>query len=445
MVYRKFVTGIVLHVFFIVVNALTVGWAFTKPNLNLFIVSILIILVVQALMLFRYVTKGNESLHNFLVNLRDNPSALDFIDRRELLAYKGIEGTLKDIFTIIQKARFEKEQNYQFVKGIVDSVEVGVVVWNQNNEVLLHNKKTLSLLHLSSIKSYNDFKRVSQEFVEKIQLLQPGNTSTYTFAFRGGVQTLSLKKSFLKLGGDGLYILAIEDIGRAVEQAEVTAWKKLVSIITHEIVNSISPIKSLSNTIVRSVKRAEVEGLTSDIKNKCIDAALAIEQRSSGIEGFISVYKSFYKLPMPVLRRVKIGDVVQNVKPIVNELVKLTNVSIVWKVDPKVELVIDERLISQVLINLVKNAAEAIGEAEGSISIECYADSYKNVFISVENNGPPIPAELMDRIFVPFFSTKENGSGIGLSISRQIMMMHGGGLSCSSNSDRHVKFVLAFG
>ena len=259
-----------------------------------------------------------------------------------------------------------------------------------------------------------------------------------------------LKSTVSGTDKDELGILSIQDIKHELDEKEVDAWMKLIRVLMHEIMNSITPITSLSDSLIKiyydGEKSISPEHLTGEKINTTLQGLTVIKQQGNGLMLFVESYRKLTRIPDPDKKLFKVDDLITHVRLLYNSMQKSTGIELsVDLKNPDLELYADKNMITQVLINLLKNALEAnAGNANARISLVAGTDIFNHTEICVVDNGPGISKEIIDEIFIPFFSTKQNGSGIGLSISKQIMRVHGGNLKVSSIPGKETVFCLSF-
>lgn len=234
-----------------------------------------------------------------------------------------------------------------------------------------------------------------------------------------------------------------------MENEELEAWQKLISVLRHEIMNSITPINSLTGTVIRLLSEngipKKLDQLNNEKIDKAVDSLLAIEKRNVGLLKFVESYRNLTKIPTPVIGECNIRDLVYNIKTLLFEKLNANNIQFETSVEPdNLELLADEELISQVLINLLNNSIDALYNADiRNLSLSAFSAG-KGIIIKVSDNGCGISQEHLDKIFIPFFTTKEEGTGVGLSISKQIMRMHNASIKVNSTYGKGTEFTLEF-
>jgi signal transduction histidine kinase len=258
---------------------------------------------------------------------------------------------------------------------------------------------------------------------------------------------LAVRVSRFQLQGEPHALASIQDLRNELEEKEMEAWQQLTSVLTHEIMNSVAPISSLASTAHRRLQTSDENGTVSDDAAADVREAVdTIERRSESLINFVDAYRSFSDIPSPEYEVIDAEDLLDNVRRLLRAQIEEQALSVTISVDPPdLTLTADPDLLDQVLINLALNAIQAVeDQKEARIELRAYVDRRSRPVIQVEDNGPGIPSDVQEKIFVPFFTTKEDGSGIGLSLSRQIMRLHGGSISVRSTPDEGTVFTLRF-
>ena len=300
------------------------------------------------------------------------------------------------------------------------------------------------LTHLQQIE------RIDQKLFQTINSIKPSERRLIAFATEQGEIQLSLKATSFKTKDDELVILSIQDIKNELDEKELESWMKLIRVLMHEIMNSITPITSLSESLLHLYSSGGHPVLPEQMNTKTIATTLqglnVIKDQGKGLMSFVESYRKLTRVPEPDKKLFKVADLISRVQILYNSLEKSDRIRLSFSLkDPDLEIFADQNLISQVLINLVKNALEANeNNLHGEIIIEAGLNSSQRPDICVIDNGPGISEENLDEIFVPFFTTRQNGSGIGLSISKQIMRVHGGNLKVKSQPNKETVFCLSF-
>lgn len=352
---------------------------------------------------------------------------------------KLVNESLNRITQILFKAREEAQQREKYYELIINSVNTGIVVIDEKGNIFQTNHEALRLLGLGVLTHVSQLVKVSESVHKLFQIIHPGEKHQISFQNERGTISLSVRASGVKLKGKAMRILALNDINNEMDEKELDSWIRLTRVLTHEIMNSVTPITSLSDTLLSKEGNVDLEvrrGLE------------VISSTGKGLIDFVENYRKFTHIPSPQPTLFYVKTFVEKMKQLAEYQFAAPNIQIEINIQP-VDLIVfaDENLITRVLLNLLKNAMQAIGKEQlnGIITVKAFCNDEDAVFIEVSNNGPLIPFEEAEHIFVPFFTTKENGSGIGLSISRQIMRLSGGTLTLRTDMSRHLTiFTLMF-
>lgn len=363
----------------------------------------------------------------------------DYSFRLPLYGFSGgervLQETLNQFGSLMGEQKQLMEQRERFYEQILSSVSSGVIVLDENHVVVQTNPAAARLSGIPILSTLRQLERFGTEVPYLLRTLKAGERCNLQYTTGKGDVQLSVRATEMQLGGKNVRILTLNDIRNELDAKELDSWIKLTRVLTHEIMNSIAPISSLSETFL---KRKDV------VNGPLYDGIRAIHETSTGLISFVDSYRKFSALQKPSPEPFYLMDLLKQIQglSLVPETVALT-----LQIEP-VELMLyaDPNLIRQVLINIVKNAVQSIGGNKGRIHIRAYSAADEHVFIYISNDGPVIPEEEAEQIFVPFFTTRINGSGIGLSLSRQIMKLSGGSISLlrAGTNGWNTTFVLEF-
>ncbi|UGU15129.1 HAMP domain-containing histidine kinase [Sinomicrobium kalidii] len=330
----------------------------------------------------------------------------------------------------IKEMNTEKETQYLYLQKILEMIDVGIIAYNlHTGNVLWANDSLRKNLDIPSVKNIRFIaNRKPKLFRELLQADHPRETSV-TVEAGSQKNKMLVSNTVFHVGDDAFKLVVLQNIEDTLNQNESDAWKKLLSVMTHEIMNSIAPISSLAETLKSNVQGAidkpdkhplEMEDLHTGIES--------IKKRSEGLMKFAKTYRSLNKVTSLNKSKIRVSEFFRNIDKLMYPSLKAKNIEVDYKVEPPdLEVKIDVYLVEQVLINLILNAVDACEEKDDArivISADRHVDG--NVVIGIADNGRGIPEEVIDNVFVPFFSTKKKGSGIGLSLCKQIMLLHRG-------------------
>lgn len=445
MVYKKFRVAVSLRVAFLVV---LIGlFAFTIFRMKLPAAAVLLGLIIagQVAGLFRTVDRTNRDLARFFDSVRFDDFSQTFRGKSPGGSFTELHAALARVIEAFRDARAEKEEQALYLRTVVQHVGIGLIVFQPDGEVELVNNAARRLLKISALKNIRALEEDQPALVETLFNLNPQDRNLVKVETGNEQLHLLLHAAEFKQRGRDFTLVSIQDIRGELEEREIEAWQKLIRVLTHEIMNSMTPISSLATTvrglIDKSCGGGEPENL-SDIRN----AMETIQRRSEGLLRFIDGYRNLARIPKPNLNFFPAADLFAQVHRLLKARLEECGARLAWVSNPaRLELLADPVLLEQVLINLVINACDAVrGQAEPRIELSANLDERGRPVIQVRDNGRGIPPENIDKVFVPFFSTKDGGSGIGLSLSRQVMRLHGGTISAASSPGRETVFTLRF-
>lgn len=350
---------------------------------------------------------------------------------------------INDTFKIISK---EKETHYLYLSTILDFIDTGILSYDfETGEVLWMNEGLKKMLQIPYLKSIKSLEKRNEELFNQINELIPGNNTVTVINNKNNNIKVLLSATSFQTDGHRYKLIAFQNINEAIEETESNAWKKLLSVMTHEIMNSVAPISSLAETLkvrlhetVEKPSNETIEDLETGINT--------IQKRSEGLLKFTESYRSLSKINKIDAHKTKIIDLIDHVLQLLQPSLDKRKIEVdVIILDPSITVNVDAPLVEQVLINLIINAIDAVKEvAVPKISINVTAENNGRVSVRIIDNGTGIEKEILDKIFIPFFSTKKLGSGIGLNLCKQIMMLHKGTINVESTPGNGSVFTLAF-
>ena len=362
--------------------------------------------------------------------LEDKELNFRFDERR--LRGRKFNRTLNRLRYIFDKERHEIIEQEKYFGLMLDHVKTGIAVLEPDGRVNYCNSTALALLGIATFGHIRQLRALSDSLYNIFQTIADGSEEKASYYNETGKMTISITASKVVIGKDLFRIIAFNDISSEIAENEQQSWAKLIRVLTHEIMNTITPIASLSETLVK------FDGLSGDIKN----GLNTISQSSKGLINFVDSYRNLTRVAPPVRKAFYFRELAERVMNLTKEQISIAGVSFTYEEKSEdVILYADEGQITQILINLVKNAIQADAR---NINISAHITLSEQTVITVFNDGMPISRESQDEIFVPFFTTKQDGTGIGLSLSRQIMRLHNGTLTLTRSDDKGTVFTLFF-
>ena len=431
---NNFYRNIIVRSCLLAASALLMGWLFFSLNALIIGFFIAVIFVFQVIELISFLNRTNTKIAFFFDAIRNDDSTLNFPVTTGNKSLNELNASLNKVNELIKNIKFELQQQEQYFKTILEHVSIGIISFNENGNIYLSNTAARNLLGHEHLTHINQISQIDRKLFSVIKELQPGDRKLVSFTSKTGNVQLSLKSTLFKTAHDTFQLVAIQDIKNELEIKELESWIKLIRVLTHEIMNTVAPITSLSQTILQYFKNLDGQMPSEKIIVNTIKGLEVINERGTGLIGFVETYRKLTRIPQPDKKTINVERLFENTITLIKYELENVHIQINWKINPPdLEIFADKKQISQVLINLLKNAMEALkNQEDGKIMLNGEINSNGRALISVTDNGPGIAEDLMDKIFIPFFTTKESGSGIGLSLSRQIMQMHGGMLKVDS-------------
>jgi two-component system nitrogen regulation sensor histidine kinase NtrY len=398
--------------------------------------------------LFKLVNDTNRRLARFFESVRYSDFAIRFATSKEKgPSFEAVNRQFNEVLEAFRQTRAEKEANLLFMNTIVQHLGTGVLAFDAQNGVLLSNNSAFQLLGVYRLHHLHDLPPRHSALVQFVQSLTAKGKLLYQP--ESGRQ-LSVQGVSVNLQGRAVRLLTLQNIHPELQRKELDAWRNLTRVLRHEIMNSVTPIVSLVETM-QDIVRADLKQVENPALADLEEALDVVAVRSRSLMDFVEAYRSFSAIPPPKIEAIGAQKLLDRVVSFSAPELKTAGIRIAtYVVPPDLVLQADPGQLEMVLINLIKNAREAMTQPANSpeghqILLRVGSDAKGRAFIEVEDSGPGIEAGLLDEIFIPFFTTKMTGTGVGLSISRQIMQMHGGDLRVSTAPGGGARFVLAFG
>ena len=410
-------------------------WLITEHNwLWLFVAFPTLVWTVWSF--YRLYTYHTRKVAFLLDAIENDDSAVHFYEHVVDKDASKVNAMLNRIARILQNIKKETVQREKYYELIMDFVETGIVVLDEKGNVFQKNQKVLKLLGLEVLTHVKQLSHISENVEKALMEAMPGQKKQVEYSTERGIVNLSMQVSGITIQDKPLRIIALNDINHELDEREIDSWIRLTRVLTHEMMNSLTPVTSLSETLLTLPGAQKDEELRQGLET--------IHTTGKGLVNFVMSYRKLTRLPSP-------DPTLFDVHPFLERMMKLAlhqhsypNIRMILE-EVKEDLMVfaDESLLTQVMTNLLKNAVQAIGDTEeGEIRIRAYCDDQDLVRIEVSNNGPKISPEVAGQMFVPFFTTKKEGSGIGLSLSKQIMRLQGGSIALLPYKNEWTTFVV---
>ncbi len=451
MVYKRFSLNILFRTFLLCISIFLLFYLLTETKLIATTFIFIVLISAQIFWLVQFVQKTNSEIARFFNSIKYSDFSQSFRSSIKGSSFEELSNAFSEVIDEFKKARMEKEEHYRYLQTIVQHVGIGLMAFKSDGEVELINTSAKKLFKIHGLKNISELSVLSKSLVESLTNLKAGNKILVKIADNNELSQLSIYATEFKLRENHFTLVSISNIQSELEKQEMDAWQKLIRVLTHEIMNSVTPIISLSSTagtLLEDIdkKITNNQPLSEDGLEDVKGALNTIQRRSKGLLHFVDDYRNLTRIPIPNFQIVKISDLFERISKLFSEQLKEKNIKFTFSIDPvNLEITADPDLIEQVIMNLLINSIRALQDSkEPYIKLESKIDNRGGILIRVIDNGHGIPEELFEKIFIPFFTTRKEGSGIGLSLSRQIMSLHKSSISISSKPDIETVFTLRF-
>jgi len=449
MFYQRFTFRLITKLLFINILAILLVYLSVKTELWFTIAGVAVILIISITSLYNYISQIRSDIKRFILAVKTRDHTLNFKNKSTKGSFPDLYSSFDEILKTHKDIQLEQDAVFQLMKTILQQVPVGVIVIKENSnaagqsEIAFFNEAAAALLNVPAYKYWHRLKQHLPVFTQEIENISKGGKRFLELKIEDKLIQLSTEVIPLNLYGSNYMIISFQNIKDEIEQKEIEAWNRLIGVISHEILNSITPISSLSDTVNSMVSNKDF--LAKEDLDDLKPAIQTIKRRSEGLLDFVKDYRLIAELPTPELESHSIGSILQHIKILMQPFATAKSVKlVVGQTSSKITINVDLKLVEQALINLVTNSIHALDNIENPLIEIDYRLQQNKLYIDVSDNGKGIDADLIEKIFVPFFTTRKNGSGIGLTITRNIMKMHYGSLEVNSVPYKKTIFSLAF-
>lgn len=409
----------------------------------------LVVCAFQIKNLVEFIDRTDISIDSLLDSIHFDDSSYSFKTENQDPAIQRLHRELNETMTKLRNSRRERDSEFLFFRNIVMHVGIGLIVFKEDGNIEIFNSAARRLLKIKKAENIKDLNEVSEQLVNVFMRLKTGGRELIRLKLHDDIVQLSVYAIELTLRSENVKLISVQNIQNELEEKEMEAWQNLVRVLTHEIMNSVTPISSLAGTIEEELKdhlRKESTQLSREEMQDIHLSLQTISKRSEGLIQFVKEFRSLTSIPKPKPLSIHVQSLLEEICMLHKMELAEKNVYVTISVYPEdLTILADKGMIEQVLINLLKNAIQAFDEqTERTIQLRAFVSEKSRPVISVKDNGTGIDPEAMEKVFIPFFTTKKTGSGIGLSLSRQIMRQHQGTLSVKSNVGEGTEFFLRF-
>ncbi len=448
--FKNFRLNIVLRVLLIVATAVVLISIVKRQE---FIISSIILAglaILQIFSLVNYVERTNKRLTSFLESIRHSDFVSSFSDQGLGKSFDDLNNAFNEVINEFKKTRASREEHFNYLQTVVQHISIGIIVFQRNGKVDIFNNASKRILRITGIRYIHELEKTDKGLADTLMAMKAGDQNLVKIFIENELLQLSVRATEFRMRGEDFVLISLQNIHSELEAKEMDSWQKLIRVLTHEIMNSITPIVSLSGTVKDILINEETLELNNDIEEDDVESILSalntIEKRSQGLLNFVQIYRNLTRIPKPNFRYVEIKEILDSVHGLMEPKIKEQGIHCKVQIFPKdLKLTIDPDLLEQVIINLVINSVHALKDVENpAIKIIASVTSNNRAHISVSDNGQGIKPDIMEKIFVPFFTSKKEGSGIGLSLSREIMRLHKGSITVKSKPGEETTFTLHF-
>lgn len=452
MVYKKFRYQIILRVLLLVITMLLIYFTSSETAYAISSIILALLFIAQVVSLIRFTEQTNKKLTKFFESIRHADFTSSFTDNELGKSFEDLNKEFNEVINAFNKNKQEKEEHFSYLLTVIQHVSIGIIVYKKDGTVDVFNNAVKRLLRLPRLRKIKNLSIIDDHLPDKLLSMKAGDKSLIKVFVDDELLQLSMHATQFRMRGEEYILVSFQDIHPELEQKEIESWQKLIRVLTHEIMNSITPISSLTET-VDGILESHVadppseEDFKEDMEN-VRQAITTIGNRSKGLLNFVEIYRNLTRIPKPNFRHFYVQDMFDRAFELLAPKFAEKNIQSMIKVFPKdLKVLADPDLIDQVLINLLLNAIDAVSADSDSvpkITVVASVNLNNRTTIEIADNGQGIKQDLLDKIFMPFFTSKKKGSGIGLSLSRQIMQMHKGSISVRSKQGEGAIFTMVF-
>jgi len=430
---------------FIIITTFLILWLFESHNYITASISIGV-LIIQFILLIKYVEQTNRKLTRFFENIKYNDFTSSFVSDNKGESFNKLNDSFNQVIQQFVKTRAEKEEHHNQLQTIVQHISIGILTYRKDGQIDIFNNAVKQIFKINNLKHIKELSQIEPHLPETFLNLNQDDNKLVKITLDDELLQLSIQATEFKKKGEEYLLVSVKNIHAELEQKEIDSWQKLIRVLTHEIMNSITPISSLASTVKQLLPEEGVQLQDEEDLESMHHALSTISRRSDGLLNFVQVYRDLTRIPKPNFQKVVVKDLLFDSKLMLLHKIKNEDIQINIQTMPDdISIMADSNLIEQVILNLLINAFHATEKKEyPQIILSSRYNKNDRVIIEVADNGTGIKPDLMDKIFMPFFTSKKEGSGIGLSLSRQIMRMHHGNIFVKSVLEKGSVFTLVF-
>ena len=445
---KHFYTNIAIRIVIIALLGIALGWVINSEQPLYNAIALFFLVVILAADVIAYTNRVNKKLTYFFDSIQNEDFSQKFSANTGSKTLNRLCQNLKKISDQIENIHIENQRQEKYFEAMIEHISVGILSVNPDGFVVNCNSTAKRVVGLAQLTHIRQIEKVNNKLARLLNGIKLNEEKTITINIGLEQTTLLVKASEFKTNREQLKLISMHDIKKELDEKELDSWLKLIRVLTHEIMNSIAPVTSLSENLcsqfVKDGNPITISDINEGLINRTIQGLKVIHEQGQGLTRFVENYRKLTRLPKPEIAEVLVKNLFEKALMLFNSQHGNSQINILQNFENDTQTIMaDESQILQVLLNLLKNSADALAEtANPTIKLDCITNRKGEVVISVTDNGPGIPPEMIDEIFVPFFTTRENGNGIGLSISRQLVRLNNGILKVKSTPNKETVFSL---
>lgn len=453
MVFKKFRIWVSVRILLITLNLFILLWLIQSSQHQITSFIAIVLVIVQVSSLIHFVERTNRKLTHFLESIRHSDFSTSFSDRSLGGTFEGLNRAFNEVIAEFRKNRAEKEEHYNYLLTVVQHVNIGILAFKKDGKVDIFNNAIKRLLKINNIQFIQELKNIKPELPDTLLNMRAGDRQLIKLVVDDNLMQLAVYSTEFRMRGEEFVLVSLQNITSELDEKEIESWQNLIRVLTHEIMNSITPISSLASTVedilfedTSDQRVPELKDLDDDDVESVNEALVTIRNRSQGLLTFVENYRNLTRIPRPNFRYFAVKELFERAHVLLKPKMEKYGITCTRKLFPEdLMITADPDLMDQVFINLLLNAIDAVKDTtDPQIEVVASLNEGDRVTIDFADNGMGIKPDILDKIFMPFFTSKKEGSGIGLSLSRQIMHLHKGSITVKSKPGEGAVFRLNF-
>ncbi len=447
MILKKHYIKIWVRIIGILITCLIIAFVSIPRPDWFFIINLSLLLFIQVFLFVRSQNTLNRELEYLFDSVESTETTINFSKKNDNSELSNIYNKFDKLIKHVQELRVDSLQKNVYLTTLFEHINIGIITIDNKGKITLKNSAARKILGKGNVNNIVDIHKIDSSFANTLEKIKPEESKMLSFYHDSYLQHLSLRAAFLKFPDEEIKIVSFQNIRGELDKIEMEGWQKLIRVLTHELMNSVGPINSSISTILellsdKSKEPVSVELIKPEILGDAVKGIKIIKERSDGMLHFVKHFRNLTLIPHPEFKNVNINQLINNIILLLKEEAKKKGIELANKTLYSMEAYVDRGMTEQILINLIKNSFEALKDtSKPLINISSWKDN-TNVYINIIDNGKGIPRSIQDKIFVPFYTTYKQGTGIGLSLSRQLANVQGGTLVLTKSTEHETIFTL---